>query len=421
MMYRRDCFLLCTLILGPAPGFAAETAPAKRNEVVEAALGLARQLCDDLPSDAGALYSLGRVQQRFGDRKAAAASFQQGLDRNPSSGMGAALHRAAGEIAVQANDGRQAVRHFQAALRLTPEDATLYTRLAAGYTLLGDRRQALARYEQAVARRPDHALFQVLLARACRDAGQLERAKKHYERALALEPKQSQALYGLAMVVRKRGDRSRAAELLRAFRAEKAREKSAVLAAARGRSDMQVQCRDLVRSCREVADVYRQAGNGAAATKAEKRPALLADQLHQDRRSADALALCIVATEMMPKHAYTHLTLGALYSNLGKTEPAATSLGEALRLDPESADAYRLLAVLHLRAPGRPALALQAAERALRLEPSAQHFDLLSLALLANGDASKALEAMKQAIMIEPRNAEYQAHYKKVLQAAANP
>jgi tetratricopeptide (TPR) repeat protein len=75
------------------------------------------------------------------------------------------------------------------------------------------------------------------------------------------------------------------------------------------------------------------------------------------------------ATELNPKNAAYHFMLGNSLARVGKLDEAAFAFNQAIQLDPRNLN-YRLQAISFYWMQQKPALALQHAEAAARIEPS---------------------------------------------------
>jgi tetratricopeptide (TPR) repeat protein len=82
-----------------------------------------------------------------------------------------------------------ALAHFEAALRISPNDADLHYNLANQLAKIPDRLpDAAAHYEQALRMRPDFTSAHYNLAVALARMGLFAEAASHFERVIELDP-----------------------------------------------------------------------------------------------------------------------------------------------------------------------------------------------------------------------------------------
>jgi tetratricopeptide (TPR) repeat protein len=128
----------------------------------------------------------------------------------------------------------------------------------------------------------------------------------------------------------------------------------------------------------------------------------LGQELQQAGRWAEAVAAMDVAIEMKPNIANYHAALASVLSSRpeGRERAIASSLA-ALRLDPENAWAFSLLALLE-REGGNFEASARAAERSVALEPG-NAWPRLTLAetLQAMGRTREALQTLERAALLD--------------------
>ena len=195
-----------------------------------------------------------------------------------------------------------------------------------GYLLaLGAQAEALAAVDAALAAHPDQVLFHELRGHVLRVRGDVDAAERSLERALALEPESAPALAELAMIASDRGDPEAGIVFLdRAADADPENPaypwEAILLAAASGEHE------EVER--RLEAMLARHGTHAGAAT-------LLAQHLmERDPDRAFTLALRAVRLRGGPDALDT---LGRIQLARGEAERAATLLGQAVELRPESA------------------------------------------------------------------------------------
>ena len=137
---------------------------------------------------------------------------------------------------------------------------------------------------------------------------------------------------------------------------------------------------------------------------------ILADlHLHSRDHAAQAVQEFEQVLRLDPSHAAAHRGLGYAYLRQRQFEPAAEHFRRAAELDSSDARVHYYAALL-LQLTGRmdsPEMKKEA-EKALSLSPDfADAYNLLAAADAADGDIPAALEAMRKALRLSPRNDAY--------------
>ena len=109
---------------------------------------------------------------------------------------------------------RDAIRHFERALRIKPDYAQAHCDLGTALQREGKIEDAIGHFEQALQLRPDRALLHYDLAGALMQAGTVQEAINHWEQALELKPDFVEAHNNLGITLEQTG---RAPEAIRHF------------------------------------------------------------------------------------------------------------------------------------------------------------------------------------------------------------
>jgi tetratricopeptide (TPR) repeat protein len=120
------------------------------------------------------------------------------------------------------------------------------------------------------------------------------------------------------------------------------------------------------------------------------------------------------AVAIDPANAPALRGLGDCYQVAGRIAEAEQTYRALVEAAPQGADGYRELAWLYLRGRIKLPEARQLAEKAVALEPTALNYFVLSRAYDQNGDATRALSALKKAVDLEPTNASYRQTYERL-------
>ena len=129
----------------------------------------------------------------------------------------------------------------------------------------------------------------------------------------------------------------------------------------------------------------------------------LGNILYKVNRIPEAMDLFKQASEIKP--AVAHYSLGNAFMGKGRTSDAIREYQQALRIDPDYAEAHNNLASA-LLLTGRTSDAIAEFEQALRINPGyAQAHNNLANALVQTGRASEAIDHYKKALRITPTSA----------------
>ena len=168
----------------------------------EALKALARSV-EAEPRAADSLVNRGWVLMELRRYEDTIAAFETAIKLQPRL---ARAHAGLGSVLVEARgDYTEGMRHYLAAVKLDPENATLLNDL--GWLSYKMRRypEAVAALERAAALDPTNPMIQTNLGLAYQKAGKLEEAVTHLQQALAIHPQYTLALYALGKTYESRG------------------------------------------------------------------------------------------------------------------------------------------------------------------------------------------------------------------------
>lgn len=130
----------------------------------------------------------------------------------------------------------------------------------------------------------------------------------------------------------------------------------------------------------------------------------LGDQLLRESDFVGAMRELLLAAEMDPRNPNIHMSLAVAYRNRGLPEDAEKNLRRAISLDDENPEFHQalgaLLLDLHRYAEAVPEL--EAAAKDLRYRTPHYAFTNLGYAYLGQGDAPRAIDNFRQALVTAP-------------------
>ncbi|KAL1499457.1 hypothetical protein AB1Y20_011661 [Prymnesium parvum] len=152
---------------------------------------------------------------------------------------------------------------------------------------------------------------------------------------------------------------------------------------------------------------------GVAAAHAMRGVALAS--AHRHAEAVDALELSLA---IRPEHAPTHVNLGLVWEQVGLPAAALNSYAEAIRISPRMASAYERFGGLLAQELGQIALAEEALQTSIRLEPTrADGWKGLGKLLHSAGSLDRAGDALKMALALAPSEHSIQHNLATVLRA----
>jgi Flp pilus assembly protein TadD len=254
-----------------------------------------------------------------------------------------------------------AVRYYQAALALRPDNPGAHLNLGNALNLQGDLAGAAAEYRQALALQPANFKAHNALGTVLYYQGDLAGAIAEHRKALALKPEYASAHSNLGNALRAKGDLTGAiAEHRKALALQ---------------PDFPEVHTNLGAALRDQGDL-----TGAVA---EHRKALA----------------------LQPGLAVAHSNLGLALGDQGDWTGAVAEFRKALALKPQNAEAHNSLGAALLD-QGDPAGAAAEYRKALALKPEyAEAHNNLGNALQAQGDLAGAVAEHRKALALKPNNA----------------
>lgn len=326
------------------------------------------------------------VKREFGE---AGKYYQQVLSVQPqdvSARMGLSMSRLA------LGDPGRAIAELEIAARQSQSDSRADMQLALTHLRRKDYTAALAAIHNLDAKRPNDPKVAVLRGLAQFGKGERGKAREAFQRALTLRPDTVSAVVLLAHLDGADGKPKLAEKRLRDFLAHDAKNLTAMLALAglaRGQKD----------EAGYLAWLERAAKANPAATEP---PTLLAEVFMKKGQSEKAMAYAHQAQRAAPNNADTVLMLGRVQLAANQPENATDTFNKLATITPNSPEPHFLRATAQI-AKGDRNSAKASLEEAVKLQPD--HAD--ALAALAgieaqNGNSARALEIANRLQQLYP-------------------
>lgn len=168
-----------------------------------AAEQLYRQVLQQQPDQAKALYLLGLVAQQMGQVATAITWYERAIMAQPNF---ADAHINLGAAWQQQGNLVTAIEHYHIALRLQPDNPHALINLGTILQQQGKLTAAIRRYQKAIQLQPNLPEAYSNLGSVYKEQGDLEQAIAHYQTALQLRPNHPDAYRELGDVLQDRGE-----------------------------------------------------------------------------------------------------------------------------------------------------------------------------------------------------------------------
>ncbi len=377
---------------------------------------VADHLVEFMPQSLEAKEMQARFEYEFGDTTRARQIWQSVIDVNPHYVYALV---GLGDVATIEGQLQAAVRYYRQAVLADPNN--LSRQVTLGIALLhaaqlDDAKQVLS---GVLARDPKNVQAHVELASVLAQLQELEAAREHFEIALQSKPELAEIHFGLINVYRRLGNREKAAH----HQAEHARlQKDVVAKRERGRreynDDRAIQF-DVGKLYVDMARVYLAGGFRKSAEllllrasrmepeNVDARQALAAAAVGQGK-PFDAIRWLSEISELRPDDVTFVREMARLYCQINRPDDAEKLLTSFVAERPQHLVARRALAMFFLEVRSQPERAVEHAQAAIDLSPTASSFAMLASMHEAAGNLQQAIESLKKAVELEPRNSSYQ-------------
>lgn len=388
-------------------------------------MALAQEVLKDFPNNGDAYVLVGALHSRHANSKKAIEFFEKSLEINPNRPD---VYRNLGQIAQQKEEFDKAISLWRKALEIQPNAPSVCNDIAKALMDSGKYPEAIIELEDEIKRSPRSIQAHFQLAEAYLQQKEYGKARKYYEETIKLEPKHSHAYHGLITVYARLKQRDKAKEYQAIFKKLKTKQSHAYM----GRqwdtlADLSSLRKSLVRTYLDSERLYRKSGNIAKSEELlnkafELEPdnvlclERLASLYFATNRAPEALEHFEKISQIDPNNPIYHLNIGKVSITLKLFEKAEKAFQKTIELSPNRSYGYCELARLYLRTNKKLPQAQKLAQQALTLEITADNYFLLGWASDVNGDRVRALEAMEQAIKLEPHNHKFRKIYERIKQ-----
>ncbi len=420
------CGILVPGKLLPADEESADGIESLRRMIAELQkeqLEVAEKLLKRFPDDLRAILLMAAAHGNQRNSAQAMKYWQQALRRAPRDPN---VYYQMADYRMRRGEFGKAAPLWRKVLRLAPQTTGVRNRLAAALVELGHVQEAIAELEKEIEISPPSDFNYYLLGRAYLQTKEYEKAKDNYEKALEIQPEVTSSHYGLATVYARLGEKEKSREIMRKRKLRDTELSENIL----DEQDVRAEIIELTRH--NVASTYTVAGriwnlHGYAwqAEKHWRRAAKVAPKdtrcrlallslYEQKGRAADALSICEQLIEIAPQDPRFYSRQGTLYVRLKRFDEAKDRFQSLIERWPEQTVGYGSLAELCLTRGKELPEAKRLATKTVQLDPTAGNYFLLGRVCERNGDRAGALEALSEAVRLEPANATYQKRLKRI-------
>ena len=303
----------------------------------------------------------------------------------------------------------KAVESYAIALQLDPNSPTAqyglkvlgHYQIGLIHARKGAFEKAKTQYQLAIELDPELALPHFQLGYLLTQQGQFEEAIPFYQKAIVLYPNHAGAYYQLANAYFRLENQDEGKRQLERFREIKAKERFNLAE----RSLRKGEIDEALTAFQRTLDM------DAAYAPAYARLSAIALQQNDLETAAQYLQQ---ALEIRPNFPVGHYQLGSIYHKQGEIEKAIESFEDTLALEPNFALVCNALAWLYAESGKNVDEAIILATRAVKLKPTASHWDTLAYAFYRARMYKEAAEAIAKTLDLQPNDPDYIARQKSI-------
>ncbi len=391
--------------------------------VLDYSLKVIEEAEKDLPLTYHAHNAKGYAYYKATQYEAAIESFLKGLEVKPNDPV---IAQMIAFLYARLNQHEKSVEWYRKTLKLNPRAERANERLGISLQQLNRMEEATQAFENEVKNYPKDSSPRIYLGERYLAAGRLDDAIKQAEQAAIDEPLLPEPHYLSAKILRKQGKQEEAKEQLKIFRKKKAEETDLI--------DSLPITRDREKAVQSTAAVHIDMGliyyqfrrqkdaesHFMTAIRIDPKNETARQQLtllYQNTRQVEkSLSLYRELVSLNGEKLEYRLKLGLLLGGFKQWDEALEHLRKAQSLVPGNIEIMKSIAKVHLSSGRDPARACQILEYVIVEKSSAENYDLLAWAYLANKQIERSKEALRTAISLEPNNPKYQQRYQKLIQ-----
>ena len=384
---------------------------------------LAQRVLKDFPNSDDSYVLIGDLYSRHANTAEAFKFWEKSLEMNPNRFD---VYRNMGLSALQTEEFDKAIEFGRKALEIQPNASGVRSNIAKALMDSGKYSEAITVLEEEIRLSPKSVLAHFQLAEAYLQQREYDKAKKYYEETIKLQPNHSHAYHGLITVCARLKQVDKAMEYRATFKKLRSKQFYAYM----GRqwdsiADMESLRKGVARTYLDAERIYRNSGNTAKAEELlNKATGLdpnntrclerLASLYYTTNRAAKALECFEKIAGVDPNNPISYLNIGQIATRLKMFEKAEHAFRKTVALAPNDPVGYCELARFYLLTKTNLAQAHGLAKKAITLKKNAETYFLLGWAADVNGDRIGALQAMEQAIKLQPKNPKYRQIYETI-------
>ena len=298
-----------------------------------------------------------------------------------------------------------ALRCFERAVELTPQDAQALASLAYAYSKLGRAEEAQARFDRALAflaRTAEPAIVWLTYGKALEEQRDWQKSRSAYNEALKLDPHSSEGHYGRAIANENLKDfASATADALAAIKEHPVPRKDAYLLLVRVARAQKNQAA-AAGYARELAEIDAKEAKQKEESRVLRDLLFKAEPLFSQGQFVEAAAAYEELVGRAPKFYEAYFALGMCYAQTAQLPKAEEAFRKYLTLQPLSADGHASLGLV-LWQTNRISEAGSELERALEIDPGMLEARKALASIRASaGGFSTALDLLVKAPNPEP-------------------
>ena len=387
-------------------------------QVKAEALKLGQYMTEQFPKNDSALFLLGSVYGQQGDIDRNVALWKQVIGLNPTR---VDVYDKLAQLAKDQEETEQALAYWQRGLKVNPRHSNSLWALANTYLETHQPEKALDLLEKACSIDPKTPRNYYSLAQTYQQLQRFEDARVQYEKAIELNPDYVSAYYGLALTYRSLKQTDQAKTCLVTFQALKKAHHTPL--------SEQRMSDDYPQTLKQLARYYYRSYTICKGNKQVVKglpllmraivldPAntyyleMLGVYFSNQQQFAQAISVFQKARAIDPSKPLFGVNIGKLYSRMKQPAQAERLFMETISGFSGDPVAYAELTRLYLSARKNLKKTVALAQKAVTLQPSAAHYYLLAVAHQANRQYPSALQAVQEAMVLAPTNANYRMLY----------